>query len=105
MMRLSAAGIRTLLLVGNHDLSPAMGRATALQEYDTLQVPHIFCAQRPTFLGPDQLEGLPLQILALPWVSRSTLMADPEPDRRTPTRSIQSSKLRLKELVEVAGER
>ena len=28
IIRLSKAGIRTLLLVGNHDLSPALGRAT-----------------------------------------------------------------------------
>src|SRR5512136_964526 len=32
IMRISRAGIRTLLLVGNHDLSPAVGRATAVQE-------------------------------------------------------------------------
>jgi len=31
IMRLSQAGIPTVLLVGNHDLSPAVGRASALQ--------------------------------------------------------------------------
>src|SRR5512135_1415744 len=40
MMRLSHAGIRTLLLVGNHDLSPSMGRAHAIQEFETLEIPH-----------------------------------------------------------------
>jgi DNA repair protein SbcD/Mre11 len=33
IVRLSQAGIPTLLLVGNHDLSPAVGRAHAMQEY------------------------------------------------------------------------
>lgn len=75
IMRLSAAGIPTVLLVGNHDLSPAVGRANALQEFETLEVPHIRVVSRPVLLGPEQLEGLPLQIMALPWVSRSTLMA------------------------------
>ncbi|HET8564359.1 MAG TPA: metallophosphoesterase [Candidatus Binatia bacterium] len=39
IIRLSQAHIPTLLLVGNHDLSPALGRAHAIQEFDTLQVP------------------------------------------------------------------
>ena len=75
IVRLSQAGIPTLLLVGNHDLSPATGRAHAMQEYETLPVPHIHVASKPAFFRPDDLEGLPLQILTLPWVSRSSLMA------------------------------
>ncbi len=75
IMRLSQAKIPTLLLVGNHDLSPAIGRAHALQEYDTLQIPYVRVAARPALLGPDELWGLPLQIICLPWVSRSGLVA------------------------------
>jgi exonuclease SbcD len=75
IIRLSKAGIPTLLLVGNHDLSPALGRATAIEEFATLEVPHVRVLDRPAFLKPEDLEGLPLQILALPWVSRSGLIA------------------------------
>jgi exonuclease SbcD len=75
VMRLARAGIPTLLLVGNHDLAPALGRAHALESFDTLEVPHIQVIDRPKFLGPAELEGLPIQVLALPWVSRSGLMA------------------------------
>ncbi len=75
VMRLSRAGIPTLLLVGNHDLSPALGRAHALDNFDTLQVPHVRVVDRPLCLGPDELEGLQLQVLALPWISRSGLAA------------------------------
>lgn len=75
MIRLSKAGIPTLLLVGNHDLSPALGRAHAIEEFSTLEVPHVRVLDRPAFLGPEQLEGLPLQLIALPWVSRSGLVA------------------------------
>ncbi len=78
IIRLSQAGIPTLLLVGNHDLSPAAGRAHTLQEYDTLQVPHVVVAARPALLGPGQLGGLPLQIISLPWISRSGLMGSLE---------------------------
>uniref|UniRef100_A0A7C4KFL4 Nuclease SbcCD subunit D n=1 Tax=Anaerolinea thermolimosa TaxID=229919 RepID=A0A7C4KFL4_9CHLR len=78
MMRLSEAGIPTLLLVGNHDLSPASGRAHALQEYETLAVPHLYVASRPQFISSSDLEGLPLQVIALPWIARSNLMASQE---------------------------
>jgi len=75
MMRLSQASIPTLLVVGNHDLSPAAGRAHALQEYETLQVPFIRVISQPELLGPEQLFNLPLQVIGLPWVNRSGLMA------------------------------
>ena len=72
--RLSAAGIPTLLLVGNHDLSPATGRAHALQEFGTLQVPHVHVLDKPQFLSPDDL-GIPIQVIALPWVNKSGMLA------------------------------
>ncbi len=75
IIRLSQAGIPTLLLIGNHDISPASGRAHAIQEFDTLQVPHIHVLAKPCFMPPAELENLPLQVIALPWVSRSALMA------------------------------
>lgn len=75
IMRLSRSGIQTILLVGNHDLSPALGRAHALQEYETLEVANIHVVDRPTLLLPEHLGGLPLQVMALPWVSRSKLIA------------------------------
>ena len=78
IMRLSQDGIPSLLLVGNHDLSPTTGRAHALQEYETLQIPNVNVISRPSFLQPSDLWDLPLQVIALPWVSRSGLMASLE---------------------------
>ncbi len=75
IMRLSRAKIPTLLLVGNHDLSPTVGRAHALESFDTLEVPYVRVVDRPTFLHPEDLGGMPLQVLALPWISRSGLMS------------------------------
>ena len=75
IMRLSHAGIPTLLLVGNHDLSPALGRAHALDSFETLEVPHVRVLARPVFLKPEDLGGLPIQIIALPWISRSGYLA------------------------------
>src|SRR4026207_2455807 len=75
IIRLSKAQIPTLLLVGNHDLSPAAGRAHAIQEFDTLQVPYVRVLQRPELLTPNELWGLPVQVIAMPWISRSGFMA------------------------------
>jgi DNA repair protein SbcD/Mre11 len=75
ILRLSQAGIPTVLLVGNHDLSPATGRAHALQEFDTLQVPHVRVIDKPCFLRPEEMQGLPVQIIGLPWISRAGLLA------------------------------
>jgi exonuclease SbcD len=75
IMRLSQANIPTLLLIGNHDISPSIGRAHALQEFKTLQVPFVQVLDKPCFLKPDDLWGLPIQVIAMPWITRSGLMA------------------------------
>ena len=77
LMRLSQAEIPTLLLIGNHDKSPASGRAHTLQEFGTLQVPHIHVADRIHLWRPGDL-GVNAQIISVPWVSRSQLMAREE---------------------------
>lgn len=100
IMRLSRAGIPTLLLVGNHDLSPALGRAHALETFDTLDVPHIHVLDRPCFLSPDDLEGLPLQVLALPWIARSGLMAQLGLSGSDPGQVYEELESRLTELVQ-----
>jgi exonuclease SbcD len=78
IMRLSREGIHTLLLVGNHDTSPALGRAHTLDPFDTLEVPNVRVLDKPAFLRPSDLWDLPLQVIALPWVSRSGLVASLE---------------------------
>ncbi len=99
IIRLAQAKIPTLLLVGNHDLSPAAGRASALQEFDTLQVPHIHLLGKPAFLGPAELEDLPLQVLAIPWVSRSGLMAALEMSASQPEKVLEEIEERLSNLI------
>jgi len=100
MMRLSRAGIPTLLLVGNHDLSPSMGRAHAIQEFETLEIPHVRVLSRPCFLHPVDLEDLPLQVLALPWVNRSNLMASLDMSAADPTQVYAELEERLTYLVQ-----
>jgi exonuclease SbcD len=75
IIRLSRNNIPTILLVGNHDISPAAGRATALHEFDTLSVPNIHVIGKPTLLKPNQINQLPVQVLALPWITRSGFLS------------------------------
>jgi exonuclease SbcD len=99
IMRLSQAGIPTILLVGNHDLSPAVGRAHAIQEFDTLQVPHVHVIAKPQLVGPEQL-GIPVQVIGLPWVSRSGLMASLETSAVEPEKIFIEMEQKLSEIVE-----
>jgi exonuclease SbcD len=99
MMRLSAAGIPTILLVGNHDLSPATGRAHTLQEFATLAVPHIHIIDKPVFLKPADLEGLPVQVLGLPWIFRSGLMAALELSGEDPDQLNQQLENRISDVL------
>ena len=99
IIRLSQAGIRTLLLVGNHDLSPAIGRANAIQEFETLAVPYVSVLSRPQFLSAEQL-GLPVQVIAIPWVSRSGLVAATDTSPADGAEVFTNIEQRLTELVE-----
>jgi exonuclease SbcD len=100
IMRLSREKIPTLLLVGNHDLSPALGRAHALNEFATLEVPHVKVLDKPSFLGPADLEGLPVQVIALPWVSRSGMIAHLDIRGVDPGLIYEQLEGRLKQLVD-----
>ncbi len=100
IMRLSQARIPTLLLIGNHDISPALGRANAIQEFDTLQVPYVRVLAKPELLGPADLWDLPVQVIALPWVSRSGLMASLEMSAEKPEEIYSNIEARISEIVE-----
>jgi len=100
IIRLSLAKIPTLLLVGNHDLSPAAGRAHAIQEFDTLQVPYVRVLQKPEFLTPSDLWDVPVQIIAMPWVSRSALMANMEMSGTDTGEIFSSIESRISSLIE-----
>ena len=71
--RLSTSGIPIFLLVGNHDLPNAIGRATTTEIFDTLAVEKVYVSNRP------QLHSIPtnsgtVQIVSLPWLRRSALL-------------------------------
>lgn len=72
--RLVANGIPVFLLVGNHDIPQAQGRATSLEIFPTLQVPLVQVGEK---IGVHLIETKSgkLQILALPWIRRGELFS------------------------------
>jgi exonuclease SbcD len=75
------ASIPVFLLVGNHDLPHAAGRAHSTEIYDTLEVANVHVARKPDLFVIDTRHG-PMQIVALPWIVRSVLLAREEHKNR-----------------------
>jgi exonuclease SbcD len=71
--RLSSGGIPVFLLIGNHDLPNAIGRATSTEIFDTLAVRNIYVANRPD-IYPIPTKSGTVQVAALPWLRRSALL-------------------------------
>jgi exonuclease SbcD len=71
--RLSSAGIPLFLLVGNHDLPNAAGRATSTEIFETLAVDNVHVAGRPDVHRIPTKSG-DVQIVSLPWLRRSALL-------------------------------
>lgn len=93
LMRLSKAGIPTILLTGNHDIAPSQRKAHAMQEFDTLSPEHVYVINNPKLLTPSDLEGLPVQVLGLPWITRAGVMqsiTSGETDEDDPIKVIES---------------
>jgi exonuclease SbcD len=72
--RLTEAGIPILLLVGNHDMPNALGRATSTEIFDTLGVTRVHVANRPGLHRIATPSG-EIQVIALPWLRRAALLS------------------------------
>jgi exonuclease SbcD len=77
LRRLSEADIPVFLLVGNHDLPGAIGRATSIDIFDTLAVPNMFVGNRPDIYRITTKSG-EVQVVALPWPRRNVLLSKEE---------------------------
>ncbi len=75
--RLATANIPTVLLVGNHDQHAQGGGGASLCIYRTLGVPGFIVGDTLTTHRIDT-KGGSIQIVTLPWLTRSTLLTRPE---------------------------
>lgn len=72
--RLSEAAIPTVLLVGNHDVPVMEQRASSIEIFATLGVPHVQVAAKPALLRIETRRG-PVQVATLPYPVRQRLLS------------------------------
>ncbi|MBW4538296.1 MAG: exonuclease subunit SbcD [Myxacorys chilensis ATA2-1-KO14] len=75
--RLVEAQIPTVLLVGNHDQHSQGAGGASLCIYRTLGVPNVIVGDRLDTYTIDTRNGA-VQVITLPWLTRSTLLTRPE---------------------------
>jgi exonuclease SbcD len=86
---LSDLSIPTVLLVGNHDVPVMANRASSVDIFSTLDVPHVIVASQPALFTVDTRRG-PVQIAAVPYPIRQRLLS------REQYRSLHQDALDLK---------
>lgn len=80
--RLAAANIPTILLVGNHDLHSQGTGGASLSIYRTLAVPGFIVGDSIETYHIQTKNG-EIQVITLPWLTRSTLLTRPETEGRS----------------------
>ena len=75
--RISTSGIPLFLLIGNHDLPNAIGKATTTEIFDTLAVKNVYVSNQPGVYSIPTNSGT-VQIVSLPWLRRNALLAKDE---------------------------
>jgi exonuclease SbcD len=71
---LSINDVPIFLLIGNHDLPNAIGRATTTEIFETLNVKNVYVANHPDIYRIPTRSGT-VQIASLPWLRRSALLS------------------------------
>lgn len=74
---ITAAGMQVILLVGNHDMPGRHKAANPLDIYGSLELPGVTILRRPDLVTIETKRG-PLQVAAMPHVTRGFLLARQE---------------------------
>lgn len=69
IVRLRDSNVPIFLLVGNHDVPHASGRATTLDIFHTLALPGVYVGNRLDLYRVETRSG-PVQVVAVPWLPR-----------------------------------
>lgn len=72
--RLTQSGAQVFLVAGNHDLPLSPSRATAMDIFTALEIPGVTVGRHMQSFRIETRSGL-VQILALPWLTRSQVLA------------------------------
>jgi DNA repair protein SbcD/Mre11 len=75
--RLTSAGIKVVMVAGNHDIPLSAGRATSVDIFRALEIPSVTVARQLATHVIETKAG-PVQVIAFPWAVRSLVLAQPE---------------------------
>jgi len=73
ILRLAQSSVPIAMLVGNHDLPNMASRATPVELYKVLEIPGVHVSRNIESFVLRTKSG-PLQVIALPWITRSLLL-------------------------------
>lgn len=77
ILRVARSGIPVVLLAGNHDMPQVPARATSVDIFATLQVEGVHVARTIDTLALQTKQG-PIQVVTVPWITRTTLLTQDE---------------------------
>ena len=98
--KLALAGIPVVLLVGNHDIPNATGKANTLDIYHTLEIDNVYVLSKPKVLKLDLKNNEKIQIAALPWISKSILASKEDYKKKTISEIHEQMSSRLIRIIE-----
>lgn len=104
MRRLREHDVPVFILTGNHDISPAAGKAHSVEIFDALAIDGVTIADRLRLHTISTRSG-PLQIIAVPWVTRHNLMTRDEMRMASITEIDYELRRRLEGFVQHAAAR
>src|SRR5919199_201468 len=81
--RLTEAGVRTVIVAGNHDIPLSTGRATSVDIFRALEIPNVTVARGIGSHCIHTKSGQQVQVVAFPWSVRSVAQAHPEYKNKT----------------------
>ena len=102
--RLSSEGIPVFLVTGNHDLPHVVARATALEIFQTLEVPDVYIGDSLRTYIVQTADG-PLQVVAVPWIRRGAFLAREDVRGLTPDQVNEEIQERLAGLIRAEAEK
>ncbi len=77
IQRLRDANIPVVIITGNHDVAPTIGRAHSVEVFNTLVLGSVTVIDRPTSMRVATRNGA-FQLITLPWVMRHVLLTREE---------------------------
>ncbi|MCZ6876435.1 MAG: exonuclease SbcCD subunit D [bacterium] len=82
VLRLTNAQVPVVILVGNHDQPNTLGKAHAVEIFDTLNLPGVTVISKPAIHTLPTPAG-PVQVAGLPYITRSFLLSRDEYKNKT----------------------